>query len=179
MHESSSDWNLRNKWKKVPYQWYQQQMHEIAWNLFSFVVSCFPGLTVFQHYLDIIEPWHYRENGPFFADTNWNSLPIDKIHKYVAQKSKIRLNKIPLLSQLCYRLWTFWRIWAEICHSFKLSWASVFGANVQVMGHLSSLSKCLGAFVLGQISLGQMSLNPFARRLASRHCVRKYSRALA
>ena len=42
---------------------------------------------------------------------------------------------------------------------FKLSWASVFGANVQVMGHLSSLSKCLGAFVLGQISLGQMSLN--------------------
>ena len=42
---------------------------------------------------------------------------------------------------------------------FKLSWASVFGANVQVMGHLSSLSKCLGAFVLGQISVGQMSLN--------------------
>ena len=42
---------------------------------------------------------------------------------------------------------------------FKLSWASVFGANVQVMGQLSSLSKCLGAFVMGQISLGQMSLN--------------------
>ena len=41
-------------------------MHEIAWNLFSFVVSCFPGLRVFQHYLDIIELDIISKTGPFW-----------------------------------------------------------------------------------------------------------------